>query len=67
MYTRKTMLNASGVTLHSAFHMPFNKTYCLLLDNENLDTLSKQYQQLHVVLIDEASLIGAKNIYQIYK
>ena len=43
------------------------KTNCLSLNNEKLDTLSKHYGQLRVVLIDEASLVGATTLYQINK
>ena len=66
-YTRNATFNIGGVTLHSAFYMPFNNKNCLSLNNENLDTLSKHYGQLRVVLIDEASLVGATTLYQIDK
>ena len=58
-YTGKTTYNVGGVTLHSALYMPFNKSNYLPLSSEKLDTLTKHFHQLHVLLIDEASLIGA--------
>ena len=66
-YTGNVAFNIGGVTLHSAFYMPFNKTNCLSLNNEKLDTVSKHYGQLRVVLIDEASLVGATTLHQIDK
>jgi hypothetical protein len=66
-YTRKVAFNVGGVTLHSAFYMPFNKTYFLSLNNEKIDTLSNHFQQLHAILIDEASLVGSTTLYQIDK
>ena len=66
-YTGNAAFNIGGVTLHSAFYIPFNKINCLSLNNEKLDTLSKHYGQLCVVLIDEASLVGATTLYQINK
>lgn len=66
-YTGKVSFNAGGVTLHFAFYFPFNKADYLSLKNEKLDTLSKHFQQLCVILIDEASLVGATTLYQIDK
>ncbi len=66
-HTGKAAFNAGGVTLHSAFYLPFNKADCPSLNNEKLDTLSKHFQQLCVRLIDEASLVGATTLYQIDK
>jgi len=40
-YTWKTSFNANGVTLHSTFHMPFNKSKYIPLKSEKLDTLTK--------------------------
>lgn len=55
------------MTLHSTFYFPFNKENFPSLNNEKLDTLSKHFQQFYVLLIDEASLIGATTLYQIDK
>ena len=66
-YTGKAAFNAGGVTLHSAFYMPFDKSKYLPLSTEKLDTLTKHFQQLHVLLIDEVSLIGATFLYDIDK
>ena len=48
-YTGNAAFNIGGVTLHSAFYMPFNKTNFLSLNNEKLDTLSKHYQDNYVL------------------
>ena len=61
-----TLLSTLLLTRKIAY-IPFNKTNCLSLNNEKLDTLSKHYGQLCVVLIDEASLVGATKLYRIDK
>jgi hypothetical protein len=66
-YTGKAAFNAGGVTLHSAFYMPFKKSNYLPLSTKKLDTLTKHFQQLRVLLIDEASLIGETFLYDIDK
>lgn len=66
-YTGKATLNTGGVTMHSTFSLPFNNNDCSTLNSEKLDTLSKNFEQLHVVLIDEASLVGATTPYHIDK
>ena len=58
-YTGKAAYNIGGSTLHSAFHIPFNKSEFVPLSIETLDTMSKTYSQLHVLLIDEISLVGS--------
>jgi hypothetical protein len=58
-YTGKVAYNAGGTTIHSAFLMPFNKSQFVPLSREMLDMLSKLYQELQLVLIDEASLVGS--------
>ena len=55
------------MTLHFAFYFPFNKENFPSLNNEKLDTLSKNFQKLRVVLIDEASPVGATTLYQVNK
>jgi hypothetical protein len=47
--------------------MHFNKSKYLPLINEKLDTLTKHYKQICVVLIDEVSLVGSTFLYQIDK
>jgi hypothetical protein len=64
-YTRNVAYNAGGTTIHSALLMPFNKSHFLPLTKEMLDTLSKLYDELQLVFIDEASLIGILFLYSI--
>jgi hypothetical protein len=64
-YTGKVAYNAGGTTIHSAFLMPFNKSKFLPLSKEILDTLSKIYEELQLVFIDEAYLIGSQFLYSI--
>jgi hypothetical protein len=64
-YTGKVAYNAGGTTVHSALLMPFNKSHFLPLNKEMLDTLSKLYDELQLVFIDEASLIGSRFLYSI--
>lgn len=66
-YTGKADYNAGGVTLHCALYMPFNKSNYLPLNSEKLDTLINHFHQLHVLLINEASLIGATLLYEVDK
>jgi len=53
--------------LHSTFHLPFNKSKYLSLKGEKLDELTEHCEQLCVLLIDEASLIGSTLLYQVEK
>ena len=55
----KSTFNAGGITAHSIFHLPCNSTKMLPLDSNTLDNLSKKLEQLQILLIDEASLIGS--------
>jgi hypothetical protein len=64
-YTGKTAYNVGGTTIHYAFLMPFNKSHFLPLRKEMLDILSKLYDKLQLVFIDEASLIGSQFLYSI--
>ena len=64
-YTGKVAYNVGGTTVHSAFFMPFNRSQFLPLSMEMLDTLSKLYDELQLVFIDEASLIGSRFLYSI--
>jgi hypothetical protein len=64
-YTRKVAYNVGGTTVHFAFLMPFNKSQFLPLSKEMLDTLSKLYEKLQLVFIDEAYLIWSRFLYSI--
>jgi hypothetical protein len=64
-YIGKVAYNSSGTTVHSAFLIPFNKSRFLPLSKEMLDTLSKIYEELQLVFIDEAYLIGSRFLYSI--
>jgi hypothetical protein len=64
-YTGKVAYNAGGTIVHSTFLMPFNKSRFLPLSKEMLDMLSKIYDELQLVFIDEASLIGSRFLYSI--
>jgi hypothetical protein len=64
-YIGKVAYNVGGTTVHSAFLMPFNKSQFLPLRKEILDALSKLYEELQLVFIDEASLIGSRFFYSI--
>jgi hypothetical protein len=61
----KDSYNPGGTTVHSALLMPFNKSWFLPLNKEMLDTLSMIYEELQLVFIDEASLIGSRFLYSI--
>ena len=64
-YTGKYSYNAGGKTIYSTLLMPFNKSHFLPLNKEMLDTLSKLYDELQLVFIDETSLIGSRFLYSI--
>jgi hypothetical protein len=64
-YTRKDAYNAGGTIVHYALLMPFNKSRFLPLRKEMLDTLSKIYDELQIVFMVEASLIGSRFLYSI--
>ena len=64
-YTEKVAYNAGGTTVHSACLMPFNKSHFLPLSKEMLYTLSKLYDELQLVFIDEAYFIGSHFLYSI--
>lgn len=66
-YIGKVEFNAGGIMLHFAFYLPFNKLEYFLIKNEKLDTLTKNCEQICIMLIDEASLIGSTLLYQVDK
>ena len=62
-YTRKAAYNIGGFTAHSILHLPFKSSEAIALDSNTLDVLSKQSEQLRLVLIDETSLIGSRMLF----
>jgi DNA replication protein DnaC len=48
------------MTIHSTLTIPLNKNFNELkaLSNEKCDNLIKKYDQLHLLVIDEISLVG---------
>ena len=60
-FTGKAAFNISGTTIHSALHIPINQSLSNLnkLSTETLSKLTKQYEQLQFIVIDEISLIDA--------
>lgn len=58
---RKTTFNIGGTTLHSTFHISFNKLNCVPLNIETLDTMSKYFNQLCILLINEISVLSAQH------
>ena len=58
-YAGKVAYNIGGVTIHSAFHISFNKSKFIPLNSDILDKMSKYYAQLRVILIDKISLVGS--------
>jgi hypothetical protein len=64
-YTGKDAYNVGGTKVHSAFLIPFNNSQFLPLSKEMLDTLSNIYEELQLVFIDEAYLIGNRFLYSI--
>ena len=59
-HTSKATYNACGTTIHSVLMLPFNKFELIPLSKDMLDILSKLYNELQVVFIDEASLVGSR-------
>jgi len=64
-FTGKATHISNGVTVHSSFHLPFSSTKMFPLRSNTLDMLTKEYAQLRIFLIDEASLIGSQFLYSI--
>ena len=59
--------NANGATTHSAFHLPLSSSNILPLSSNTLDTLTKYYEQLGLLLVDEALLIDSQMLHNINK
>ena len=62
-FTGKAAYNADGITVHSALRLPLSPSNMIPLSSNTLDMLSKEYQQLRLFLVDEASLIGSRMLY----
>ena len=61
-FTGKAAFNIGGTTIHSALHIPVNQSLSNLnkLSIETLSKLTKQYEQLQCIVIDEISLVEAR-------
>ena len=59
--------NIGGVTTHSIFQLPCKASNMAPLSSNTLYILSKQFEQLRIVLIDETSLIGSRMLFNIDK
>jgi hypothetical protein len=59
-YTGKDAFNINGTTIHSKLVIPLSKNFNELkaLSDEKHDSLTKHYDQLHILIIDEISLVG---------
>lgn len=66
-YTGKVAYNIGDVTAQSILQLSFKAIEELPLDSNILHVLSKQYAQLHLVLIDEILLIGSHMLFNIDK
>ena len=61
-FTGNDSYTVQGAIVHSALCLPLNSANLLPLSSNTLDSLTKYYQQLHILLINEASLIGVHAI-----
>ena len=59
--TGSAAYNAGGVTFHSYFKMS-DKSYTMNMDSEKHKTLMNNMKDLVALIIDERSLVGAKNL-----
>jgi len=66
-YIGKETFNMGGITLHYEFHLPFKKLEYLFLKGEILETLTKHFERLYIILIDEVSLRGSTLLYHVEK
>ncbi len=59
-YNGKYAFNINGTTIHSTLVIPLNKNFNELkaLSDEKHDSLTKHYDQLHLLIIDEISLVS---------
>lgn len=66
-YMGKDYYNVHCTIVHFALCLPLNSANLLPLSSNTLDSLTKYYQQLHILLINEASLIGVHAIWHTWK
>lgn len=66
-YNDKDAYNIGGATAHSILHLQFRSSIATPLDSNTVDLLSKQYEQLRLILIDEISSIGIKMLFNMDK
>ncbi len=54
-YTEKTAFNINGMNIHSTLEIPLNKKFNELktLNDEKCESLIKNYDQLHLLIVDE--------------
>jgi hypothetical protein len=52
--------NIDGTTIHSKLSLPLNYKHLQFLSIERLNSLSKTYDDLQLVVLNEVSLIGSK-------
>ncbi|KAJ8048298.1 ATP-dependent DNA helicase PIF1 [Holothuria leucospilota] len=61
--TGKAAFNINGLTIHSAFQIDPNRGYNFLkLNSDKLNSLQVKYRHLQVVIIDEISMVGNKQL-----
>jgi hypothetical protein len=52
-YIDKTTFNINGMTIHSTLVIPLNKNGLKILSDKKRYSLTKHYDQLHLLFIDE--------------
>ncbi|KAJ8023489.1 hypothetical protein HOLleu_35946 [Holothuria leucospilota] len=61
--TGKAAFNINGQTIHSAFQINPNRGYNFLkLNSDKLNSLQVKYRHLQVVIIDEISMVGSRQL-----
>ena len=64
--TGKAATNVNGITVHSAFALPVKQQGCQFLyrkpSAERLNTMRSNYVNLKLIIIDEISMLGGKNL-----
>ncbi len=61
-YTRKTTFNIDGTTIHSSLSIHFNYKKFPSLSSKHLDNLINKYDQLWLMVLDQISFVGKKDI-----
>jgi hypothetical protein len=59
-YTGKMTFNIDGTIVHSRPSLPLNCKHLQSLSTKRLDSLSKTYDELQLLVLDEVSLIGSR-------